>query len=473
MSSFPTKKLDNRVALAHGTWAVASIGEHRKPMKVFWSWQSDTPGKTGRFFVRDALKVAIDELQAETDVLEPSEREVRGALHLDHDRKDRRGSPDLANTILEKIKAVTVVVADVTTVGIVPPEVSSEDGQPKKLINSNVGIELGYALDALTDQALLMVMNTHYGDRDDLPFDLRHKAGPILFNLAPNATKIEIATAATKLKTELVTALRPYLALAAKQVHARTPFPAMTPATTGPATFFPSGAVLATAGDPGEQEFRFDHDKLIYLRLFPVGGAPVTRAKVAAAFRAKKVSILSSATIIGGTYGRNEWGSILFDYGGATHIHGLTQGFETGELWGVNGVMFQPQKTKHHRTGAEETIFALPIITVEKVFARTLRNYVRVMAELDLKPPFTVVMGLTGLRDAYITMPGGPTGRGDWAGPVLRDAFQQTAQIATTEPADIDAVLRNFFNAVYDLAERDRREVLTDSLVRGHELVSP
>jgi hypothetical protein len=28
-------------------------------MKIFWSWQSDTPGKTGRYFVRDALLEAI------------------------------------------------------------------------------------------------------------------------------------------------------------------------------------------------------------------------------------------------------------------------------------------------------------------------------------------------------------------------------------------------------------------------------
>ena len=28
-------------------------------MKIFWSWQSDTPGKTGRHFVRDALKMPL------------------------------------------------------------------------------------------------------------------------------------------------------------------------------------------------------------------------------------------------------------------------------------------------------------------------------------------------------------------------------------------------------------------------------
>jgi len=39
-------------------------------MKVFWSWQSDTPGKIGRHFVRDALQAAIERLK-ETPVAVP------------------------------------------------------------------------------------------------------------------------------------------------------------------------------------------------------------------------------------------------------------------------------------------------------------------------------------------------------------------------------------------------------------------
>ena len=56
-------------------------------MKVFWSWQSDTPGKIGRHFVRDALAAAIEVLKQPEDVEEPVERDTREALHLDHDRK--------------------------------------------------------------------------------------------------------------------------------------------------------------------------------------------------------------------------------------------------------------------------------------------------------------------------------------------------------------------------------------------------
>ena len=61
-------------------------------MKIFWSWQSDTPGKTGRFLIRDALAQAIDHLKQAPDIEEPTARECREALHLDHDIQGVTGS---------------------------------------------------------------------------------------------------------------------------------------------------------------------------------------------------------------------------------------------------------------------------------------------------------------------------------------------------------------------------------------------
>lgn len=52
-------------------------------MKVFWSWQSDTPGKIGRHFVREALSKAIAELKIEIELDEPAGRDSRIDLHLD------------------------------------------------------------------------------------------------------------------------------------------------------------------------------------------------------------------------------------------------------------------------------------------------------------------------------------------------------------------------------------------------------
>jgi hypothetical protein len=151
-------------------------------VKVFWSWQSDTPGKIGRHFVRDVLRAAIDDLKQTIEVDEPTEREARENIHLDHDRQGLSGSPDLARVILEKIAQSVVFVADVTPVGFIHEIPDNQSSKVvKKVINSNVGIELGYALSALTDRALLMVLNEHYGSRADLPFDLQSKAGRLHF----------------------------------------------------------------------------------------------------------------------------------------------------------------------------------------------------------------------------------------------------------------------------------------------------
>jgi hypothetical protein len=192
-------------------------------MKVFWSWQSDTPGKIGRHFVRDALRAAIEQLKEEPDIKEPTERETRSAMHLDHDRQGISGSPDLAPVILEKIAESAVFIADVTPVGTVT--ITSEQGTPKRIINPNVAIELGYALHALTDRALLMVMNEHYGARVDLPFDLQGKAGPIMFTLAPDADRQKVLNTSRQL-----TARR-----RAQAVHcgARQGNPAITPLSCG------------------------------------------------------------------------------------------------------------------------------------------------------------------------------------------------------------------------------------------------
>jgi hypothetical protein len=99
-------------------------------MKVFWSWQSDTPGKTGRHFVRDALTAAIEELRETPEVEEP----IRSTIHLDQDRKGVPGSPDLARVILEKIEQSLVFVADVTSVRTVLRAKDDPSAQyPKKL----------------------------------------------------------------------------------------------------------------------------------------------------------------------------------------------------------------------------------------------------------------------------------------------------------------------------------------------------
>lgn len=116
-------------------------------MKIFWSWQSDILGEIGRYLVRDALKDAIEELKQAEEI----EGATRENLHLDQGMEGVTGSPDLARTIFDKIEKAEVVVADVTIVGTT----AASD----RLVNSNVAIELGYALHACTDARVVLVFN--------------------------------------------------------------------------------------------------------------------------------------------------------------------------------------------------------------------------------------------------------------------------------------------------------------------------
>jgi len=168
-------------------------------MKIFWSWQSDTPGQIGRYLVRDALKDAIGKLK-QADEIEDATRE---ALHLDQDLQGTTGSPDLVRTILKKIENSEVVVADVTIVG------KTDEGDC--LINSNVAIELGYALHACTDERVVLTFNKHYGKYEDLPFDLRHKGGAVVFDLAPDTDRRKTMSARKALADEFARKLKPFL----------------------------------------------------------------------------------------------------------------------------------------------------------------------------------------------------------------------------------------------------------------------
>jgi hypothetical protein len=168
-------------------------------MKIFWSWQSDTPNQIGKYLVRDALKAAVNELKQAEEI----EEVVREDLHLDQDTQGTAGSPDLVSTIFGKIEKSEVVVADVTIV-------AKTDGD-KKLINSNVAIELGYALSECTDARVVLVFNRHYGTHEDLPFDLRHKGGAVVFDLPPEADRPNIVAVRKALVVDFVRKLRPFL----------------------------------------------------------------------------------------------------------------------------------------------------------------------------------------------------------------------------------------------------------------------
>lgn len=437
-------------------------------MKVFWSWQSDTPGKVGRHFVRDALNATIEQLKQRPEIEEPTAREARAAMHLDQDRKGIPGSPDLARLILEKIEQSAIFVADVTSVGVTTTTTQKEGKQQKKIINPNVAIELGYALHVLGDRALLMVMNEHYGNRADLPFDLQSKAGPIMFRLSPDADKKTIAAASRQLTADLAEALELCIAHHVDSTRQQTPFPE-TAAGDNPAIYFQPDEVLANFGNPGEQEFRLSGERLVYLRLFscysqqPAAGL----TKITKIFEIGRPCPMSMA--LQGLASRNRWGPIMIDPGvSSKNIAGLTQGFATGELWGINAQMFSP-RGRHNVSGA--AVWATAGIGVEKLYVRALRNYVRVASsELGLVPPYIVELGAVGIDGVYLLVPGGLLNQGEFAGPYMQSHIRKRYPLTETSDDAIKQLLREYFTEFYDLAACNRAEVLTDNHIAANEL---
>lgn len=408
-------------------------------MKIFWSWQSDTPGKTGRHIIRQALADAIAVLKEPDDVEEPTEREIKDALQLDQDRQGVSGSPDLARLILEKIDASTVVVADVTPVSTIPARTAEDEEIPEKRnMNPNVAIELGYALRVLSDRNVLMVLNTHYGNRSYLPFDLAHKAGPILFDLAPDADKGTRTAAAGALTGQFIVALRPYLQAEAGAAAAAA-FPA-TPSTVSPAVYFRPGETLAAIGEEYDHaDFTSPDGRGFYLRVLPRAPLPepFTRSELLASIQQAGLSALWRNP--SGPFVTNGYGAIVVEpksvRGGA--VEALTQVFANGEVWGL-----APWLLKDNDYGR-----LVPSQAFEVTFRARLADYVKLLGEqLGISLPYTIVAGAVGLRGFRIVVDPNP----DTAfGPIHDEEFRVERVLNEVTAAALDRVALDIFEALF------------------------
>lgn len=155
---------------------------------IFYSWQSDLPGNVNRYFILDALKRAVSILRKDEGIkVEP---------RVDHDTSGVAGSPDIVATILSKIDNSQIFVCDVSVI--------NPDSVDRKTPNPNVLVELGYAISKLGLSRIIMVMNTNYGNPEDLPFDLKTKRQTV-YQLAPDQEK---SSSRDRLVKNLTEALR-------------------------------------------------------------------------------------------------------------------------------------------------------------------------------------------------------------------------------------------------------------------------
>ena len=411
-------------------------------MKVFWSWQSDTPGKIGRHFVRNALLAAIEDLKSTADLDEPE----REAIHLDHDRKDVPGSPDLAATIFAKIEASVAVVVDVTPVGLGSDKLLSTGVavSPRKIMNPNAAIELGYALGKHGSDRLLMVCNEHFGARQDLPFDLAHKAGPIFFRLAPDASRAEINKAADYLKGSLKEALKPMLTKGSTATTAELAGVDLTPNGANIGVFYNEGESLGQYGDrrfnDPIQDFYCASSPVVYIKILPT-------TRIARLVRADAANIARSLHFFSRTAGNfirdNRWGSACLETSGSSNeVRSVAQVTLKGEIWAVNS--------------EQQNLFGdnIAIGAIEALLQRRGAEYVKILHKnVGVPFPFSIQAGLVGAEGRTVLLD-----RQNSIGKIYENFPEPAAcSISSLAPDDITASFLSLFERLFLTLLDERR----------------
>ena len=121
--------------------------------KIFFSWQSDQAPQYNTKSIRNALDYASSKLEHNTAI--------------DEATREMAGSGNIPDSILSKIRAADIFVADITPVAC---------NGIRKLPNPNVVFELGYAVAHLGWNRVIMLNNNCFGSVKEAPFDFdRHR----------------------------------------------------------------------------------------------------------------------------------------------------------------------------------------------------------------------------------------------------------------------------------------------------------
>lgn len=354
-------------------------------MKIFYSWELDAPRKVNKDFIFEALNKAIEKLNEDPQVVEAE----RGELRVDQDTKDVLGSPEVARVILDKIAASDVIVTDVSLVASGPED--------KPHINSNVAIELGYAYGKLGDQAVLKVMNTHFGQPENLPFDLRTRRHPVQYHLEPGADAATRGEVLGKLAGELASILRLYLeSVPTEQVapHVETP-------STGNRGMYwqPSEPLIPAESGRRRQEVFWYAPRILYFRCIPTVALQEFSSREAEDATAELWPLLSEG---GYSRSRNKWGALSHCVASDGEFMGATQVFRNREIWGVDA--YYSNLHNNPEDDDEDPVEYLPTGAIHREYQRSIQSIRRLAATIGYGDQYVIEMGLSGAEGVRLAI---------------------------------------------------------------------
>lgn len=349
---------------------------------IFYSWQSDTDVKLNRYFIQDALKKAIKQIGKSLDCEE--------APRLDQDTNNVPGSPEITNTILNKIDQCSVFVADLSFI--------ARTKRKKNLPNPNVLLELGYAFKAVSASRIITVMNEAFGSANDgLPFDLAHRRWPISYNLTSDASDDIKKEQKGKLVSMFYEAIMEIYQSGLLENEEQQDVLGTSP-KWGSSSFLADGELLCRLTgihDPEQIEILWYNASQAFIRLIPFN--TLEYKSQLDMFELTKQHVRPFGHLGPIWEGRNKYGAVFIDAVSKNEksTRCLTQVFLSGEIWGVSKF-------------SEWAIEKRCIITqdIESMFLQCLSEYITISyRQLAIGGPIRLVFGLSGVENFVLKMP--------------------------------------------------------------------
>lgn len=392
-------------------------------MKVFWSWQDDSPAKANRHFIKSALEEAVAALEGDFE-LDDADRPA-----LDHDTKGVPGAAEIVPVLMKKIAESAVFVADVT------PVAQTADG--KALPNPNVLVELGWSLNSPGWTRQIYILNTAEGWKiSDLPFDIRGRR-TLTYELAESDDGKMKASVKKRLVSELTSAIRTNLVHYLEEAAAEKPITGVEAKADEPSLW-----AGAEAGFAHQDSFGNNHWTAVsipagpraYLRVIPSGwkSSPPDVASIGGL--GSNTAPDAHTRYDSGDFGATKEGYVRYWISsGRSEVReskDVAMYFEdTGEFWVLNGSCVWQQ------TGTDRR--SVDLADVFKGWSSALRRINWVLDHFGAYAARRVEVGFTGFDG--VRFPGGwamadrsPARRSatkheqkgrDWSNPQSQEAF--------------------------------------------------